>query len=120
MAGRFFSPLDIRQLEQAGDTGAKQELFVDLWTLKEAYVKAVGKGLSLGLDQFSFFFDQGIPKIRFASTGAADPGTWHFFAFSLLDHYKVAVGVSSMAKQRPVVHIHECIPFEGIQYHGRC
>ncbi|MCA1786730.1 MAG: 4'-phosphopantetheinyl transferase superfamily protein [Desulfobacteraceae bacterium] len=40
MAGRFFSPLDIRQLEQAGDTGAKQELFVDLWTLKEAYVKA--------------------------------------------------------------------------------
>jgi 4'-phosphopantetheinyl transferase len=120
LAGRFFSPLDIRQLEQAGDTVAKQDRFVDLWTLKEAYVKAVGKGLSLGLDQFSFFFDQGIPKIRFAATGTADPGTWHFFTFTLLEHYKIAVGVSSMAKQRPVVNIHGCIPFKSIQYQGQC
>lgn len=34
------------------------ELFFRIWTLKESYIKAIGKGLSYPLSQISFSFDQ--------------------------------------------------------------
>ncbi len=53
IARRFFSPMDVAQLEQAT---AQQLLtrFWKLWVLKEAYVKARGLGLALGFDGFGF------------------------------------------------------------------
>ena len=116
---RFFSEPEIMQLEKIRDAGAKQALFLQLWTLKEAYVKAVGKGLSLGLDHFSFVFDKGRPDIRFSSERPAPPGIWHFFTATLLDRYTVAVGAGSMHRQRPDVHLYACIPFDSIQSPGR-
>lgn len=119
LARRFFSEPEIMQLEKIKDTAGRQAMFLQLWTLKEAYIKAVGKGLSLGLDHFSFVFDQGRPDIRFSPEGPAPPGIWHFFTATLLDRFTVAVGAGSRHRQRPDVHHYACIPFDSIQSQGR-
>ena len=119
LARRFFSQPEIMQLEKIQDPGARQALFLQLWTLKEAYVKAVGKGLSMGLDQFSFVFDQDRPEIRFVSEKAETAGIWHFFTFTLQDRFTAAAAIRSGRKKRPVIHVHACIPFDSIQFQGQ-
>lgn len=55
LAPQVFSPLEIAQLDEfAGQE--KLDRALSLWTLKEAYIKARGMGLSLPLNKFSFLF----------------------------------------------------------------
>lgn len=56
MSNSFFSPGEIRQLRSL-PPALQARRFLDLWTLKESYIKARGKGLSLPLDQFGFELD---------------------------------------------------------------
>ena len=51
LAERFFSPSEFERLRHLPSDQAKR-LFFTLWTSKEAYLKARGTGLSLGLDRF--------------------------------------------------------------------
>lgn len=53
VAQRYFSVEEYRQL-QDGDALAFARTFFSFWTLKEAYIKARGQGLSLPLADFSF------------------------------------------------------------------
>ena len=57
MARQCFSRAEIDAIRRCGDENARQERFVELWTLKEAYVKACGRGLSMPLAEFAFVFD---------------------------------------------------------------
>lgn len=52
IAERFFSTLEYENLKQE-DRKHQQAYFYDLWTLKESYIKADGRGLSMPLDSFS-------------------------------------------------------------------
>ncbi|XP_020236894.1 uncharacterized protein LOC109816332 isoform X2 [Cajanus cajan] len=45
-ARRFFSPHEIEMLTHIADPELRLQEFIKLWTLKEAYVKALGKGFS--------------------------------------------------------------------------
>ncbi|RDX69291.1 Rho GTPase-activating protein 1, partial [Mucuna pruriens] len=45
-AQRFFSPHEIEMLTHIADPELRLQEFIKLWTLKEAYVKALGKGFS--------------------------------------------------------------------------
>jgi len=53
IAHRFFSAREAADLERL-PPGLRAERFFHYWTLKEAYIKARGMGLSIGLDRFSF------------------------------------------------------------------
>ncbi|KAE9605351.1 putative holo-[acyl-carrier-protein] synthase [Lupinus albus] len=45
-ARRYFSPHEIEMLTTIADPELRRQEFIKLWTLKEAYVKAIGKGFS--------------------------------------------------------------------------
>lgn len=53
LADRYFSEYEVRDLHKLPEADQKSRFF-DYWTLKEAYIKARGMGLSIPLDQFSF------------------------------------------------------------------
>jgi len=60
LAERFFATQELAAL-RALSPALKQEAFFNCWTRKEAYVKALGGGLSLPLDQFEVSFLSGEP-----------------------------------------------------------
>ena len=55
LAPGVFSPVELAQLEALRGP-EKLDRALSLWTLKEAYIKATGFGLSQPLNQFSFLF----------------------------------------------------------------
>ncbi|GJN09685.1 hypothetical protein PR202_ga27713 [Eleusine coracana subsp. coracana] len=46
LARRYFTPPEVDYLAEIPDPDAQQKEFIKLWTLKEAYVKALGRGFS--------------------------------------------------------------------------
>ncbi len=56
IAERFFSPREAAAI-LAAPPQQRRETFLSCWTRKEAYAKAIGKGLSLPLDQFDVSLD---------------------------------------------------------------
>ncbi len=53
VAYRFFSPAEKKWLQQARDEDEKAHIFFTLWTLKESFLKATGKGLTKSLSSFT-------------------------------------------------------------------
>lgn len=66
LAERYFSPPEIRWLDSIPAALDKQEGFLRLWTLKEAFIKAIGTGLRTPLDQFAIVdADSQTPSLQF-------------------------------------------------------
>jgi 4'-phosphopantetheinyl transferase len=78
LSRRFFSPEETAALEKL-PPGRLQAQFPLYWTLKEAYIKALGRGLSHPLDSFSFRLTGERPhRIGFASEEPQDAEKWRF------------------------------------------
>jgi 4'-phosphopantetheinyl transferase len=80
VARRVLAPNELADLESRTD-GERHDRFLAYWTLKEAYVKARGLGLSLPLRQFSFSLLEEHIRIEFA---VPDEDAAHSWQFSLL------------------------------------
>jgi 4'-phosphopantetheinyl transferase len=52
IAERFFSPSEIKDL-MACDEDTRMQYFITLWTIKESYLKAIGRGLTQHLNSFT-------------------------------------------------------------------
>lgn len=76
---RYFSAAEAGQL-RALPPEAQPRRFVQLWTLKEAYLKAVGTGLAGGLGRMSFLFDA-VEQFRFERADDRDAPRWQFRQF---------------------------------------
>ena len=78
LAERYFAPAEVAHLRGLnGDH--RQAAFFAIWTLKEAFVKATGHGLSFPLDTFAFELDRD-RLLRFHPPVSL-PGRWRFFQF---------------------------------------
>jgi len=109
LARRFFSPSEADALD-ALPPPERPSRFFDYWTLKEAYIKARGLGLSLPLDGFSMQLDAGgPPRITFASPIDTAPESWQFAQFNPSPRHRLAVAVRRHGGDLPI-RIREIVP----------
>ena len=74
LAARHFSPSERETLATTPDA-QRHERFFELWTLKEAYAKALGRGLNLDLQSFSVELDAAQPRIVEHTAGGNRPSS---------------------------------------------
>jgi 4'-phosphopantetheinyl transferase len=89
IASRFFSPAEVIWIEQASDQ-ERHARFLELWTLKEAYVKGIGSGLSHPLNTFGFDLTS-LSTIRFEAPTGEEPSAWQFALYAPSDRHRLAV-----------------------------
>lgn len=86
-----FSPVEVAQLGRCTDRDIHHR-FVEFWTLKEALVKATGKGITAGLDQWGFHFaDDG--HLQLEAVGVTTD-TWSFSLYEPAQHTRMAVATN--------------------------
>jgi 4'-phosphopantetheinyl transferase len=99
LAERFFSPLEIATIRDRPDDAARALAFVELWTLKEAFIKAIGVGLSQPLSSMTFVLS-GCDLIEFTAPAGFDPRIWHFALFEPIPRVRLAVAACHPAPPR--------------------
>lgn len=114
LAAHYFYGEELKELQSFPEP-EQRERFFDYWTLKEAYMKARGEGISLGLENFGFRLHSEGACAAQANTGenSADknrielmlneslqdnPQAWQFFCVSPVAEYRLALAVRSAGK----------------------
>lgn len=93
IAARFFSTRENAVLH-ALPTSQKQEAFFNCWTLKEAYIKAIGNGLAQPLDKFDVSLAPGEPARLLSVEGAPEEASrWSLKALTPAPGYVAALAV---------------------------
>ncbi len=89
IADRFFTKNEAALLKTKPETD-QRDFFFKLWTLKESFIKAEGKGLSIPLDSFEFDVDN-MGVIHFTNLSAEKYRTYRFRHYETLPGYNCAL-----------------------------
>jgi 4'-phosphopantetheinyl transferase len=93
IAERFFSRREVAML-LALPTEVQRQAFFRCWTRKEAYIKALGEGLSLPLDQFDLPPAAGEPDTAFgAQRDPSDATRWSLQELAPASGYAASLAV---------------------------
>jgi len=100
LATRFFAPSEAADVLQQ-PASARIQRFFAYWTLKEAYMKGVGDGLSLGLDTFTFQLNQPgeVIQLHLADHHPHPAAAWQFDRAQIGPHHPAALAVRRGAGQ---------------------
>lgn len=99
IAARFFAPAEYEryQLLPAPD---RQEAFFACWTRKEAFIKALGQGLSYPLDAFEVSFEPGQPVQLLRIRGREyEAQRWSLYDVTPLAGYAAALAIEGRGWQ---------------------
>jgi 4'-phosphopantetheinyl transferase len=109
IALRFFSPRERLMLEFAHNGDLAQSFF-NCWTRKEAFAKALGLGLSIGLARFDVsLLPSDPPALLGCGWDPHEPSRWSFV------HFEPRAGfVGALAARVPALSVHyfDCPAFE--------
>ncbi len=113
LADRFFSQQESAAL-RAIPHELRTERFYEYWTLKESYIKARGKGLSIPLDHFSF----DLPKtssivVSFVPELDDRPDRWRFWLLKPSAECVVAVCAERFGAVPQRLITRRVVPLEG-------
>jgi 4'-phosphopantetheinyl transferase len=93
IAEAYFARSEVEMLQKAPPS-ERARCFFRLWTLKEAYIKAIGTGLSAPLNSFAFTFEP--IRIAFLSGPADDASKWRFATLPPSDRHVLSIAVNRL------------------------
>jgi 4'-phosphopantetheinyl transferase len=105
IADRFFSKEEATWLSRySGDL--RNIRFTELWTLKEAFIKAIGVGLAVSPSVISFQFEE--PAcIGFSMPFTFHPHQWHFALFEPSRDVRLGIAIQSATKAHFMMRLDE-------------
>ncbi|WP_018568309.1 4'-phosphopantetheinyl transferase family protein [Streptomyces sp. PsTaAH-124] len=106
-----FAPEEQEWVTRAAPGRERDRRVLRLWTLKEAYSKALGLGLGLPFDEFAFTLadDHGVTGFR---PPAQDRfGRWRFVELEPVPDVLAAVAVPDDGRQPPELQLHHGFPW---------
>ena len=101
LAKRFFSPAEVVELNACFNR-RRTRRFVELWTLKEAFIKAIGRGLAQPLDSFTFDLRED-GAIRFTPPEEFIVTEWQFAQYEVAPDVFLAIAAGTMSMSKFVV-----------------
>ncbi len=84
--------------------------FYILWILKEAYIKALGVGVTLSLNEFWFDLEGAGPQVRLTTPSSDESERWQFVRFDPTPEHALALAVIGMPDQSLRTNIQWIIP----------
>jgi 4'-phosphopantetheinyl transferase len=96
IASRFFSESELAGLRTSVES-ERPARFAEIWTLKEAYVKATGAGLSTPLHTYAFGYE-GATALRFAPA-VGEHADWQFALFAPTSDHRMSVAARRHARE---------------------
>jgi 4'-phosphopantetheinyl transferase len=90
IARAYFAPSERDLLDRTPES-TREDVFLRLWTLKEAVVKAAGLGLSLELGRFAVALDP--PRLRTAVAELGDRSAWQLHEWCLPQSCRLALAI---------------------------
>ncbi len=97
LAQRYFAPPEVQYVWDHRDPDARHYAFLRVWTLKEAFIKAIGTGLTMPLGDFAFEqIDSDRPRVRMLNPALETGEQWQFIAFHPAEDYVGALAVSGL------------------------
>jgi 4'-phosphopantetheinyl transferase len=105
VASRFFAPAEVEML-RTHPRDMYADRFIEVWTLKESYIKAVGVGLEQPLDSFAFFFPND-RDLHFDAPPHDTSESWRFILCKPASGFRLAVAVGGgRLDPPPIVTVH--------------
>ena len=96
LAKRYFSKPEIDHLENCASETDRRNTFLKIWTLKEAFIKALGTGLQTPLADFAFEkIESAEPEIRFLNPKLESGMHWSFLSIEPRPGYVAAVALGT-------------------------
>jgi len=107
IARRFFTQEESQEIA-AHPSERQIERLLSYWTLKEAYIKAEGQGLSMGLDTFFFSLVENQSPRLMLKSGAQQPSAdWQFKQTTLNSHYLFSLAIEPMNGVNMAIEIND-------------
>jgi len=110
---RFFATSEVAFLESV-DKPQKSTEFLRLWTLKEAFIKARGLGLSIPLNSFEVeMITGGPPCVSFSDGNHGNASDWQFLQIRLGRTFHIAIALPMLKPKEMAVKFSTITPLTG-------
>nr|WP_013933261.1 4'-phosphopantetheinyl transferase superfamily protein [Pseudoalteromonas sp. SANK 73390]CBK62709.1 tmlN [Pseudoalteromonas sp. SANK 73390] len=116
VAKHYFSPPEIKALQEMA-APQRHIYFFELWTLKEAYIKACGQGMSIPLNQFHFQRSKQHIDIRYTQPTPLSNECYQFWQFQFAANYQGALAIKSKSNSdyHHSLHFKKVVPLTNVE-----
>ena len=105
IASRFFNESEYQAIIELS-LNERQRAFFQLWTIKEAYLKATGEGLGGGLETIKVDLDGDLQtKVKAIGSDREEVNNWHFWSFFPQENFVATVAINKESSKRSHIDI---------------